>query len=282
MKEECRGYVGFMVKAAFYQSNGEEWLLQGHLELVNGQSPVADGDLAWLDYSFEPFSTRLGREVAFSEDSEEWLRALADSYQGDPDVKVEIQTSHLVSEEVRETVPRKDSNAWLGVALIVSMLLIGAVTFFVIKQNDEDKQQRTTQTDTPRTTPTPAPEADPTMEVPQTNAPPEEPTPSENPTQEQDQPALDNLLVSKSRLESFEPFLKSYAAGQNNQLDNTENLALALGKEYPDFVFKTGIASTPTGSKPTVFVESFDENYNVKLKSLGKDGKSTQATLPAV
>lgn len=52
------------------------------LTAKRGLPPLAEGDASWVNLRYRPHSARLGRTVGFNEDPEEWLRSLAESYEG--------------------------------------------------------------------------------------------------------------------------------------------------------------------------------------------------------
>jgi hypothetical protein len=59
------------------------------LKIAYGQPTETEGDDQWIDYSYRPFSPRWGRAVSWQENNEEWARALAAAYAGNPDTHIE-------------------------------------------------------------------------------------------------------------------------------------------------------------------------------------------------
>jgi len=64
-----------------FTTNGQQIL---EMTLHQGEQAKMDGDASWLDFGYEPYSDRLGRQVSFEEDPEEWGRSLAVAYAGTP------------------------------------------------------------------------------------------------------------------------------------------------------------------------------------------------------
>lgn len=71
-----------MIKAVFLQQSESDWQEIGTLMVENGSSPKVTGNLEWVDYSLELASSRLGRNITWAEDAEQWVYALCEAYQG--------------------------------------------------------------------------------------------------------------------------------------------------------------------------------------------------------
>jgi hypothetical protein len=69
------------------------------LTVAYGQPLRAEGDPAWLDFTFQPISRLYGRPITWEEDCEEWVRALVEAYEHSP----------MQAEVISDTNPRPSS-----------------------------------------------------------------------------------------------------------------------------------------------------------------------------